>query len=62
MTLFRRKRTELDHPYFGRLRFMPGEYWEGELVAPGVPERIGLVVPAPSPGRPKPKWPSAGAC
>ena len=40
----------LDHPYFGRLTFMAGEYWEGELDVPGVPERVGLVVPAPATG------------
>ena len=40
----------LDHPYFGRLIFMAGEYWEGELDVPGAPERVGLVVPAPETG------------
>ena len=40
----------LEHPYFGRLTFMPGEYWEGELVLPGEPERVGLVIPAPATG------------
>ena len=35
----------LEHPYFGRLRFM-GDYWEGELTLPGEPEKIGLTVPA----------------
>jgi hypothetical protein len=48
--LFRRNRPQLDHPYFGRLTFMTGEYWEGELVVPGVPKRVGLVVPAPESG------------
>ena len=49
MRLFRR-RPVLDHPYFGRLTFMPGEYWEGELGVPGAPEPVGLVVPAPATG------------
>jgi hypothetical protein len=46
MALFRRKRPVLDDPYFGRLTFMRGGYWEGELVVPGVSEKVGLVVPA----------------
>src|SRR4051812_2122749 len=45
-----RRRPVLDHPYFGRLTFMPGGYWEGELAVPGLPERVGLVVPAPATG------------
>ena len=49
MKLFRR-RPVLDHPYFGRLTFMPGDYWEGELDVPGSPEPVGLVVPAPATG------------
>jgi hypothetical protein len=40
----------LDHPYFGRLTFMPGDYWEGELDVPDSPEPVGLVVPAPDTG------------
>lgn len=36
----------LDHSYFGQLRFMRGGYREGELVVDGLPEKIGLVVPA----------------
>jgi hypothetical protein len=48
--LFGRKRPVLDHPYFGRLIFMRGSYWEGELVLPGAREKIGLVVPAPATG------------
>jgi hypothetical protein len=39
----------LDHPYFGRLICMGG-YWEGELVVSGVPEKVGLVIPAPEAG------------
>ena len=50
MTLFRSKRPMLDHPYFGRLTYMAGEYWEGELPRAGLPERVGLVVPAPPTG------------
>jgi hypothetical protein len=46
MALFGRKRPVLDDPYFGRLTFMRGGYWEGELVVPGVSENVGLVVPA----------------
>lgn len=46
MALFGRKRPVLDDPYFGRLTFMRGGYWEGELVVPGAPEKVGLVVPA----------------
>jgi hypothetical protein len=49
MKLFGR-RPLLDHPYFGRLTFMRGEYWEGELEVPGSPEPVGLVVPAPAAG------------
>ena len=29
---------------------MPGGYWEGELHVPGLPEPVGLVVPAPETG------------
>jgi hypothetical protein len=47
--LFGRKRPVLEHPYFGRLTFMR-DYWEGELVVPGVPEKVGLVIPAPETG------------
>jgi len=50
MTLFRSKRPMLDHPYFGRLTYMAGEYWVGELPRAGLPERVGLVVPAPPTG------------
>jgi hypothetical protein len=46
MALFGRKRPVLDDPYFGRLTFMRGGYWEGEFVVPGVSEKVGLVVPA----------------
>ena len=34
MTLVRR-RPVLEHPYFGRVTFMRGDYWEGELAVPG---------------------------
>lgn len=44
----------LDHPYFGRLLFMSGNYWEGELAVTGVPEKVGLIVPASEDG-PSPK-------
>jgi hypothetical protein len=47
---FSRRRPTLDHPFFGRLTLMRGGYWEGELLVPGVAERIGLVVPAPETG------------
>ena len=47
---FRRKRPVLDHPYFGRMTFMPGAYWEAELVVPCLPEKLGLTVPAPESG------------
>ena len=50
MALFGRKRTVLEHPFFGRLTLMPGGYWEGELVVPGAAEKVGLVVPAPPAG------------
>jgi hypothetical protein len=40
----------LDHPYFGRLTFMFDHYWEGELVVADVPEKVGLVIPAPATG------------
>ena len=50
VALFGRRRPVLDHPFFGRLTFMPGGYWEGDLVVPGLPERVGLVVPAPECG------------
>jgi hypothetical protein len=33
--LFWRKRPVLEHPYFGRIELMFGEYWEGELVISG---------------------------
>src|SRR5262249_37764204 len=46
VALFRRKRPVLDDPYFGRLTFMRGDYWECELVVPGVPEKVGITVPA----------------
>jgi hypothetical protein len=45
--IFGRRKQELDHPYFGRLLFVPrGGYWEAELVVEGMPEKVGLVVPA----------------
>jgi len=47
---FGRKRAVLDHPYFGRITFMPGEYWEAELVVPGLPEKVGVTAPAPESG------------
>jgi hypothetical protein len=47
---FRNKRRVLDHPYFGRLTFMRGEYWEAELVLPTLPEKVGLTIPAPDSG------------
>ena len=47
---FRRKRPTLDHPYFGRLTFMPGEYWEAELVLANLPDKVGVTVPAPASG------------
>ena len=50
MRLFGRRRPVVEHPYFGRLVFMLGAYWEGELVLPGEPEKIGLTVPAPETG------------
>jgi hypothetical protein len=46
MPLFGRRRVVLDHSYFGRLTFMSGSYWEGELSVPGLPEKVGLVIPA----------------
>ena len=49
MGLFGRKRPQLEHPFFGTLTWMDG-YWEGELTVEGVPERVGLVVPAPETG------------
>lgn len=29
---------------------MAGGYWEGELVVPSLPEKVGLIVPAPATG------------
>jgi hypothetical protein len=55
MALFRRRRPRIAHPYFGALTFMPGDYWEGELVAAGVPETIGITVQAPETGPTQPQ-------
>jgi hypothetical protein len=44
--MFRRKRPTLDHPFFGRVTFMPGRYWEAELTAPAVKEKVGVTIPA----------------
>jgi len=44
--LFRRKRPVLEHLFFGRLTFMPGGVWEGDLAVPGLPEKVGVVIPA----------------
>jgi hypothetical protein len=46
----RTRRPVIDDPYIGRLTFTRGGYWEGELVVQGVPEKVGIVVPAPAPG------------
>jgi hypothetical protein len=46
MRLFGRKRPVVEHPYFGRMTHMPGEYWEAELVLSGEPEKIGVTMPA----------------
>jgi hypothetical protein len=52
MALLGRRRPVLEHPYFGRITFMPGGYWEGELAVSGVAEKVGLVLPAPESGPP----------
>jgi hypothetical protein len=52
--LFGRKRQIMNHPFFGRITFLFGEYWEGELSIPGQSERIGVTLPASETG------PSAG--
>jgi hypothetical protein len=40
----------IDHPYFGRIRFVAGVHWEAELVVAGIPEKVGVTVPAPESG------------
>jgi hypothetical protein len=50
--LFRREpQLTLNHAYFGRLLFVRGadtaaNYGEGELAVPGLPEKVGLTIPA----------------
>jgi hypothetical protein len=53
--LSREPQLTLNHSYFGRLLFIRGtnaasNYWEGELAVLGLPEKVGLTIPAPESG------------
>ena len=54
----------VDHPYFGKVRYFRGKAgesgrWEGELVIPGLKEKLGLVIPATEAG---PTGPQVSFC
>jgi hypothetical protein len=53
--LSREPQLTLNHAYFGRLLFIrsanaASHYWEGELAVVGLPEKVGLTIPAPESG------------
>ena len=50
MSLFSRKKRVVEHPYFGKLRYMSGEYWEAELEVADAKEKVGVTVPGPETG------------